>query len=69
MERLQVQLEAAEAGGVHALAVRLQVPQAAAARLLVRAGLDALNRDPRLLLGAAWGGVSRTPADAPGSAA
>lgn len=52
-ETMTVRLDQADARAVDALADRLQLPSGAVARLLLRAGLEALHRDgPGAILGA-----------------
>lgn len=63
MKRLQVQVEARDAQAVDELARRLQVPGSAAARMLLRLGLEASRRDPSAIL-AAPAGDQATPAGA-----
>lgn len=55
MKRLQVQVEKSDAQAVDEIARRLQVPGSAAARMLLRAGLEAARRDFSALLAAPAG--------------
>jgi hypothetical protein len=50
-EPLMLRLEHREARQVEELAGRMQMPDASVGRLLLRVGLEAVKRDPSLILG------------------